>query len=48
MSKDRTADTLQHEVFGGDSSHEPHTWTWTEDDGNGHMGWVCPCGGFRV
>ncbi|MFD8648686.1 hypothetical protein [Streptomyces mirabilis] len=35
-----------HDVYGGDPSH-PHEWTWTEDDGNGHMGFVCPCTAFR-
>jgi hypothetical protein len=33
-------------VYGGDPLH-PHVWTWTEDDGNGHMGHVCSCTAFR-
>jgi hypothetical protein len=34
-------------IYGGEPDH-PHTWTWTEDDGNGHMGYVCPCSAFRL
>lgn len=41
------APTTHHEVWGGDPEH-PHTWTWTPDDGNDHMGHVCPCGAFRL
>ncbi|MCP9209589.1 hypothetical protein [Streptomyces cucumeris] len=36
-----------HEVYGGDPMHL-HQWTWTEDDGNGHMGYTCPCSAFRL
>lgn len=38
--------TPTHDVYGGDPSH-PHHWTWTPDDGNGHMGFVCTCGAYR-
>jgi hypothetical protein len=40
-------ETPQPEIWGGDPEH-PHTWTWTEDDGNGHMGYVCACTAFRL
>ena len=34
------------DVYGGDPMH-PHQWAWTDDDGNGHAGFVCGCGAYR-
>ncbi|GAA2720559.1 hypothetical protein GCM10010315_41250 [Streptomyces luteosporeus] len=34
------------DVYGGDPDHT-HRWSWTGDDGNGHMGWVCACSAYR-
>lgn len=35
------------DVFGGDPNHA-HLRTWTNDDGNGHMGYVCACDAYRT
>ncbi|MGY0062870.1 hypothetical protein ACWY4P_41095 [Streptomyces sp. LZ34] len=52
MTKDHEYDernfeyALRGDIYGGDPSHA-HLWTWTDDDGNGHMGYVCDCGAYR-
>lgn len=42
-----TGSPVTPEIWGGDPLHE-HTWTWAEDDGNGHMGYTCSCTAFRL